>query len=100
MVEEIIYNEINPEEYKLEEMIVDGRLFLDANTLHRNEWLITGSEGRTEHDFLQAVRLISFGKINVKSLISSMTSLSRIEEGIKSSMTVENYRVLLDHEAQ
>lgn len=73
---------------------------IDANTLHRNEWLITGSEGRTEHDFLQAVRLISFGKINVKPLISSMTPFSNIEEGIKSSMTSESYRILLDHEAR
>jgi len=72
---------------------------IDANTLHRSEQMITGSEGRTEHDFLQAVRLLAFGKVNVKPLISSLTSFATIEDGIKAAMTRDTYRILLDHEA-
>lgn len=70
-------------------------LSIDANTLHRNEYLITGSEGRTEHDFLQAVRLLSFGKVNVKPLISKITDFENIEEGMNAAMSNGTYRVLL-----
>ncbi len=72
---------------------------IDANSLHRSEHLITGSEGRTEHDFLQAVRLLIFGKVNVAPLISRLSTFDTIEEGIVAAMTSETYRVLLDHEA-
>lgn len=72
---------------------------VDANTVHKNEQLITGSEGRTEHDFLQAVRLICFRKVNVAPLISAYTSFEGIEEGVRAAMTPKTYRVLLDHES-
>jgi L-iditol 2-dehydrogenase len=71
---------------------------IDANTLHRTEQTITGSEGRTELDFLQAVRLLSFGKVNVKPLVSLKVGFADLEAGIRAAMTRENYRVLLDHE--
>lgn len=71
---------------------------IDANTLHRNEILLTGSEGRTEQDFLQAVRLIGFGKIQVKPLISKVIGFSDITEGIIDAMSSKTYRVLLEHE--
>jgi 2-desacetyl-2-hydroxyethyl bacteriochlorophyllide A dehydrogenase len=71
----------------------------DANSIHRSEILVTGSEGRTEEDFLQAVRLLEFGKVDVRSLISGKIPFSRLEEGIKAAMTASTYRVLLDHEA-
>jgi 2-desacetyl-2-hydroxyethyl bacteriochlorophyllide A dehydrogenase len=72
---------------------------IDANTLHRNEQTITGSEGRTEIDFLQAVRLLSFGKVDVKPLVSRTVGLPAIEEGIKAAMSRDTYRVLLQHES-
>jgi L-iditol 2-dehydrogenase len=71
---------------------------IDANTLHRTEQSVTGSEGRTEIDFLQAVRLLSYGKVNVKPLISGKVGYARLEAGIKAAMTRETYRVLLEHE--
>jgi 2-desacetyl-2-hydroxyethyl bacteriochlorophyllide A dehydrogenase len=71
----------------------------DANLIHRSEILVTGSEGRTEEDFLQAVRLLEFGKVDVSSLISRKVSFSDLEQGIKAAMTASTYRVLLDHEA-
>jgi len=72
----------------------------DANSIHRSEILVTGSEGRTEEDFLQAVRLLDFGKIKVDQLISRKVPFSGLEEGIKAAMTASTYRVLLDHEAE
>jgi len=73
---------------------------IDANTLHRNEILVTGSEGRTEQDFLQALRLLSFGKVNVKPLISRTVGFAGLEAGIRAAMTRDTYRVLLEHEGR
>jgi L-iditol 2-dehydrogenase len=72
---------------------------VDADTIHKQEILVTGSEGRTEEDFLQAVRLLGFGKVDVRSLISRKVAFPDLEEGIKAGMTSATYRVLLDHEA-
>lgn len=72
----------------------------DANTIHKAEILVTGSEGRTEEDFLQAVRLLVFGKVKVSALISRRVPFSGLDAGIKAAMTAKTYRVLLDHEAE
>jgi L-iditol 2-dehydrogenase len=68
---------------------------IDMNILHRNEILVTGTEGRTEFDFQQAVRLLSFGKVNVKPLVSRIVSFGDLAEGITSAMSSETQRVLL-----
>jgi L-iditol 2-dehydrogenase len=68
---------------------------LDLNTIHRNELLITGTEGRVQEDFFQAVRLLSFGKIDVTPLVSMRTSFSRLEEGFRAALSGKAYRVLL-----
>ncbi|TFG58516.1 MAG: hypothetical protein E4H36_15300, partial [Spirochaetales bacterium] len=70
---------------------------MDADTLHKNENLITGSEGRTEFDFHQAVRLISMGKVDVRPLISKRVGFEEIENGMRLAMSGETYRVLLEH---
>lgn len=72
---------------------------VDANAIHRNELLITGTEGRLEEDFLQAVRMLSFGKVDVKPLISATTSFSTIDEGFRTALSKHAFRVLLEHEA-
>ena len=72
---------------------------VDANTVHRDQILITGSEGRTEHDFLQAVRLLGYRKVNVAPLISASTGFRGITEGMKAAMSPATYRVLLAHKA-
>lgn len=72
---------------------------IDANTLHKNEIIIAGTEGRTEQDFHQAVRLLSFGLIDVKPLISRIVSYEEIEQGMDDAMSSNTYRVLLEHEA-
>jgi len=72
---------------------------LDADRVHRNELMITGSEARTELDFLQAVRLLAYQKIDVRPLISSTFPLAKAEEALRAALSRETYRVLLDHEA-
>jgi len=69
---------------------------LDANKMHRNESLITGSEGRTEYDFHQAVRLIGYGMVDVKPLISKVVDYDRVTEGIEAAMSQDTLRVLLE----
>jgi 2-desacetyl-2-hydroxyethyl bacteriochlorophyllide A dehydrogenase len=75
------------------------RLQLDADRVHRSELLITGSEARTELDFLQAVRLLAYQKINVRPLITGTFPLIKAEAALRAAMSRETYRVLLDHEA-
>ena len=70
---------------------------VDANVLHRSEYTVTGTEGRTERDFHQAVRLLSFGLVDVKPLISRTVGFGGLEAGIRAALTRETYRVLLRH---
>ena len=71
---------------------------IDLNTLHRSEILVTGTEGRTEIDFQQSARLLSFGRINVKPLISKIVGFDDIEEGIVAASSPDTQRVLLGME--
>jgi L-iditol 2-dehydrogenase len=72
---------------------------VDANVLHRSEYAVTGTEGRTERDFHQAVRLLSFGMVDVKLLISRTVGFGGLEAGIRAAIAREGYRVLLRHDA-
>ncbi len=76
----------------LEEMPVP----VDANTVHRNESLITGSEGRTQLDFHQSVKLIGFGMIDVEPLISQVVHYENITDGIEAAMSPDTLRILLE----
>jgi L-iditol 2-dehydrogenase len=69
---------------------------MDANKMHRNESLITGSEGRTEIDFHQAVKLIGYGMIDVEPLISRVVGYENLAEGIEAAMGQDTMRVLLE----
>jgi 2-desacetyl-2-hydroxyethyl bacteriochlorophyllide A dehydrogenase len=73
---------------------------LDANTIHRQEFLVTGTEGRLEEDFFQAIRLLSFGKVNVTPLISARTSFSTLADGMQKAISKSAFRVVLEHEAE
>jgi len=68
--------------------------------VHRDQILITGREGRTEHDFLQAVRLLAFRKVNVAPLVSLRVPFARIDSGLREAMSPRTFRVLLEHEAE
>jgi 2-desacetyl-2-hydroxyethyl bacteriochlorophyllide A dehydrogenase len=72
---------------------------IDANAIHRREFLVTGTEGRLEEDFFQSTRLLSFGKVDVKPLISAHTSFADIDSGFAEALSKRAFRVLLEHEA-
>jgi len=69
---------------------------INANKVHRSEKVITGSEGRTVYDFLQATRLLSYGMVDVKPLVSRKVSFDEIEEGMQAAMSMDTYRVLVE----
>ena len=73
---------------------------VDANAIHRNELLITGTEGRLGEDFLQAVRLISFHKVDVTPLVSATTNFENLQQGFEKALSGTAYRVMLEHEVR
>ncbi|MHC1691939.1 MAG: zinc-binding dehydrogenase [Sphaerochaetaceae bacterium] len=74
----------------------DKPLFpIDMNTVHRNEYQITGSEGRSEVDFNQAVRTLSNRTVDVGDLISRIFPLDDISEAISTALVGDMYRVLV-----
>ncbi|MBI9094824.1 MAG: alcohol dehydrogenase catalytic domain-containing protein [Sphaerochaeta sp.] len=68
---------------------------IDMNTVHRNEYQITGSEGRSEIDFAQAVRVLSNKTIEVADLISQTFPLASISEAMAAALDKKTYRVLI-----
>jgi L-iditol 2-dehydrogenase len=68
---------------------------MDMNTLHRMEALITGSEGRSEQDFFQSTRILSYGKIEVSDLISRVYPLEEVTAATELALSGSVYRVLL-----
>lgn len=67
----------------------------DLNTLHRREYTVTGTEGRTEHDFQQAVALLAAGDIKPAVLISHIFTWDELEEAFAAASSLATYRVLL-----
>lgn len=68
---------------------------IDMNTVHRNEYQITGSEGRSEIDFNQAVRVLSEEAIEVADLISTIFPLDAISEAMAAALDKSTYRILV-----
>ncbi len=68
---------------------------IDMNTVHRNEYLITGSEGRSEIDFNNAVRLLSNQTIKLGDLISRTYAFDEIQDALLSALDGSTYRVLI-----
>ena len=72
---------------------------LDMNTIHRHEFVITGSEGRSEHDFYTAVRVLSNRQVVVDDLISRIYPLEEVSTAVEEALSGSAYRVLLKMEA-
>lgn len=71
---------------------------VDMNTIHRNEFVITGSEGRTETDFYTAVRTLANHRVTVDELVTRIYPIEQAEEAIEAALSGTTYRVLLDME--
>ncbi|MDT4761103.1 alcohol dehydrogenase catalytic domain-containing protein [Sphaerochaeta sp. PS] len=71
---------------------------IDMNTVHRSEFQITGSEGRSELDFSQAVRVLSNHTIEVGQLISKIYPLADVEDAMAAALEKASYRILIHME--
>ena len=72
---------------------------VDMNTIHRNEFIITGSEGRSENDFYTATRALINRKVVVDDLVSRIYPMEEVTEAVEAAASGTQYRVLLDMEA-
>ncbi len=59
------------------------KIIVDPNTIHYGQISLTGSHDYTPHDFTVALKLIHFGAVRVKPLISHTFHLDRINEGFE-----------------
>ena len=81
----IFYSSVHPDE----------PVPLNANRVHSEETLITGSVNPEMRDFLSAVRLISADLINLSGLVSGIVPLERLPEALETALNPSNYRVLV-----
>ncbi len=68
---------------------------LDPNYIHYKEITITGSESRTERDFLQAVTIQNSRDLALKPLVSSVLPLEEAPTAFQRALLPESYRVIL-----
>jgi L-iditol 2-dehydrogenase len=71
---------------------------VDMHTIHRNEFVITGSEGRSEFDFYTALRALAHRKVVVDDLVSRIYPMEQVQEAIEAALSGSTYRVLLHME--
>jgi L-iditol 2-dehydrogenase len=67
----------------------------DMNTIHRNEFTITGSEGREQSDFFTAMRALANRKVVVDDLVSQIYAMNQAQEAIEHARSGKAYRILL-----
>lgn len=68
---------------------------LDMQAIHRNEYKITGTEGRGEIDFFMSVRALAHKKVLVDDLISRTYPLEQASDAMQAALSKSMYRVLL-----
>ncbi|MEA4884851.1 MAG: alcohol dehydrogenase catalytic domain-containing protein [Clostridia bacterium] len=72
----------------------------DPNKIHYSEVQVMGSESRTPLDFLTAVRAISSGIVNVRSMVSKVVPLDDVAKALSENASVDTMRVVLSMDAQ
>ncbi|MGQ9609509.1 MAG: zinc-dependent alcohol dehydrogenase [bacterium] len=73
-----------------------GDISLDLNVIHYKELNLTGSCYFTHHDFVTALKLIQYGIINAKSLISHILPLSEISSAFDIIAERRGLKVILE----
>ncbi|OFW58037.1 MAG: hypothetical protein A2W01_10555 [Candidatus Solincola sediminis] len=82
----IVLYSANPKGVKIE---------LDPNFIHYKEITITGSEGRTEKDFHQAVSLQNSRGLMLEQLISGVFVLDEAQRALEVSLDPSLYRIIV-----
>ncbi len=72
-----------------------ARITIDPNLFHNKEIALTGTVSQSKEDVLEAVRMISFGLIDMKPFISQVLPFSRLEEGLQAALRHDTYRVVV-----
>jgi L-iditol 2-dehydrogenase len=67
----------------------------DPNPTHYKHYRITGSHDFTPHDFTTALKLIQYGIVDVKSLISHILPLERTQEGFEIVESKQGLKVII-----
>ncbi len=70
-------------------------LSLDLNRLHYDEFILTGSEGRTEVDFQRAVDLIASGHLDLAPLVSRTYPVQQAAQAFQASLDPDLFRVVI-----
>jgi threonine dehydrogenase-like Zn-dependent dehydrogenase len=82
----IVFFSANPNGIKIE---------LDPNFVHYKEITITGSEGRTEKDFYQAVSMQNSRRLRLEGLISGVFSIDEAQRAMEVSLDPAFYRIIV-----
>ena len=72
-------------------------LNLDWNRIHYEEIVVTGTEGKTEADFREAVRLLEVGLADLRPLISSFINLKELPSELGAEHKGAIFRVVVRH---
>jgi L-iditol 2-dehydrogenase len=74
----------------------DGiKIEIDPNIIHYQEISITGSEGRTEKDFYQAVSMQNSGELRLEALISGVFPIQEAQRAMEASLDPSMYRIIV-----
>ncbi len=73
----------------------EASMSIDPNKIHYSELQVMGSSSRTPLDFHMAVKAISAGIVDVKSMVSKVVSLDDIHSALSETPSVETMRVVV-----
>ncbi|MBN1178504.1 MAG: zinc-binding dehydrogenase [Anaerolineae bacterium] len=68
---------------------------IDPNPFHGKEIVLTGTMSQDKEDVLEAVRMISWGLIDLKPFVSLVLPFEKLEEGLQAAMQPTTYRVVV-----
>lgn len=68
---------------------------LDPNVVHYGQLILTGSHDFTPHHFTTALKLISYGIVDVKSLISHRFPLAETQEALETTATRRGLKAMV-----
>jgi len=73
----------------------NDKIWIDPNWIHKTMVTITGSANSNRRDFLLAAKMLSNGTIDPSPLVSEVYPLEKINEAMKESIKLGNYRTII-----
>jgi len=73
-----------------------GLIEVDPNMIHYSEKKITGSYSPNTKGFWMASRLLSYGLIDIKPLLSEVYPMSECQKAFEAALRPDTYRVMID----